>query len=270
MKRTYIVALLMLLSSSAFAADSTSFNSGGRRAPLETSRDCRSGTCAAPSRHSRDRYRDDDDDDDDLRYRDDRRTSEAMRALPPSPQVASPPPPAIAARPAALYQPAAATTQSVAVPPPARLTVPPAPPPPVAKQAEPARPTPPRQVSNNAEDEADAPLGDWKTEARGLVRIVRCGKALCGYVLSSSQNDQGEVVLVNMKPNSDGQWSGSVYSQASGDTYYGTVDMKGPNRLHVQACAIGRFYCSGNSWSRVDAKAESLMSSRQPRAEPRS
>ena len=126
------------------------------------------------------------------------------------------------------------------------------------------------RVSNNTEDDADTPLGDWRTEGKGLVRIAKCGKALCGYVLSSSSNDQGEVVLVNMKPKSDGQWTGNVYSQASGDTYYGTMDMKGANTLRVEACALGRFYCSGNNWSRINAKTESLMSSRPTPAEPRS
>jgi hypothetical protein len=280
MKRSCIVALIMLLSSPVFAADPTSFNVGGRRAQFEASRDCRSSSCAAPSRHNRGRYRDDDDDDDENRYRDNRRTNETTRTLPPVPQAASPPPPAVAARPPAVYQPAAATTQSVPAPPPAKLAVPPAPPPPppappppVAKQAEPARPAPLPQaprVSNNSEDDTDAPLGDWQTEAKGLVRIAKCGKALCGYVLSSSSNDQGEVVLVNMKPKSDGQWSGSVYSQASGDTYYGTMDMKAANKLRVEACALGRFYCSGNNWTRISAKPESLMTSRPSAAQPRS
>jgi len=89
-------------------------------------------------------------------------------------------------------------------------------------------------------------------------------------VLNSSSNDKGEAVLVNMKPKSENQWTGNVYSHSSGDNYYGTMDMKGHNTLRVEACALGRFYCSGNNWSRINAKAESLISSRQNSAEPRS
>ena len=48
-----------------------------------------------------------------------------------------------------------------------------------------------------------------------------------------------------------GQWSGSVYSKDSGDTYYGTMRMRGPNTLHVEACAFSRFYCNGNNWTRI-------------------
>ena len=73
-----------------------------------------------------------------------------------------------------------------------------------------------------------------------------------------------------MKPKSDKQWTGNVYSRSSGDSYYGTMDMKGANTLRVEACALGRFYCSGNNWTRINAKSESLMTSRPTPAEPRS
>ena len=29
--------------------------------------------------------------------------------------------------------------------------------------------------------------------------------------------------------------------------------MRAPNSLRVEACALGRFFCSGNVWSRIDA-----------------
>ncbi len=86
------------------------------------------------------------------------------------------------------------------------------------------------RVSHDFADDADTPVGDWQTEGKGSVRIAKCGNALCGYVLNSSSNDKGEAVLINMKPKSEKQWTGSVYSQASGDTYYGTMDMKGRTR----------------------------------------
>lgn len=283
MKRFYVAALLVLLSTPAFTGDSL-FMGGGRRDQSEAARECGSRSCASPSRPgaSRNRYRDDrndDEQDDDDRYRDDRRISDT-RALPPAPQVTSQPPPAVAARPPSVYAPAPAPAPvappSVPAPPQAKLAVPPAPPPPaplppVAKPVEPARAAPPiSRSSSNARDDADAPVGDWQTEGKGWVRITKCGKALCGYVLNSSANDQGEVVLVNMKLTTEDQWSGSVYSQSSGDTYYGTMEMKGPNRLRVEACALGRFYCSGNNWSRINAKTESLMTSRPTAAQPRS
>jgi hypothetical protein len=164
--------------------------------------------------------------------------------------------------------PALARPETIAPPP----SLPPLPPPPLEKPVEAARPAPPlARVSREAEDEpADGPVGDWQTEGRGLVRIVRCGVALCGYVLNASSNDRGEAVLVNMKPKTDTQWTGHVYSQASGDSYYGTMTMRGTSTLRVEACALGRFYCTGNLWARTGASAERIVTSRQAATEPRS
>jgi len=307
MKRFCFLAALMLLSSSAYAGEAISFVVGGQRIHLDASRHCRSTSCASvsvsgvsrnPGRYydrdrdddrgrydNRGRYDDRDRDDDNDRYRDDRRgddrrVNEPTRALPLAPVTASPPPvqSVVSAPPPAVYRPAAATTQIVPAPP-AKLAVPPAPPPPpaplppVAKPAEPVRPAPAppiSRVSNDIEDISDTPVGDWQTEGKGSVRIAKCGNALCGYVLNSSSNDKGEAVLINMKPKNEKQWSGNVYSHSSGDTYYGTMEIKGPNTLRVEACALGRFYCSGNNWSRINPKPESLMSLRQTTAAPRS
>ena len=125
---------------------------------------------------------------------------------------------------------------------------------------------PPPQIleASQAEAEpAETPIGDWQSEGKGSVRIERCGHALCGYAFNFLSNDRGEAVLVNMKPKSDSQWAGNVYSLDSGDTYYGTMAVKGSNALRVEACAMGRFYCSGNVWTRIVSRTERLLTSRQ-------
>ena len=147
---------------------------------------------------------------------------------------------------------AAVSTQPT-VPPP----LPPLPPVPQPVEAAPSPPPAPEKppVQNALhEEEADTPLGDWQTESKGVVRIAQCGAALCGYTLNPSSNDKGEAILINMKPKTDARWTGNVYSKDSGATYYGTVAMKGPNTLRVEACAFGRFYCSGNNWIRISAR----------------
>ncbi len=65
-----------------------------------------------------------------------------------------------------------------------------------------------------------------------------------------------------MKSKSASEWSGDIYSRDSGDSCYGTISMKGPNALKVEACALGWFLCAGNGWSRTDIKPVSLMSDR--------
>jgi uncharacterized protein (DUF2147 family) len=128
------------------------------------------------------------------------------------------------------------------------------------------------KISREMEDEpAETPLGDWQTDGnKGSVRIEPCGRALCGYLLDPSSNAVGETVLINMKPKAASEWSGNIYSRDSGNTYYATIAMKGPNSLRVEACAVGRFFCSGNIWSRIRAQPDKLTTSRQVSSEPRS
>ena len=266
MKRWCCLAALMLLSSPAYAGNGISFSIGGHRIHIDASSNCRSTSCASVSISGVSDWR---------RTRNDDAGASAPYAPvpaasnssivaaptvvphPPAPPVVAPPPP----RP---IQPAAITPPPPLLPAPAIIPV------------EPIRPAPAivpqtTRVAHEVEDDvADSPVGDWQTEGRGMVRIDRCGRALCGYVLNSSSDDKGEAVLVNMKPKMDMRWTGNVYSHDSGDTYYGTVEMKSANTLRVEACALGRFYCSGNNWTRIKARAERLVTSRQTTPEPRS
>ncbi len=128
------------------------------------------------------------------------------------------------------------------------------------------------KVSREADEPpAETPLGDWRTEGdKRSVRIEPCGRALCGYVLDPALNALGESVLINMKPKTTDLWSGNIYSRASGATYYATVAMKGANSLRVEACALGRFFCSANIWSRIIARPQELITSSQTSTEPKS
>jgi hypothetical protein len=118
--------------------------------------------------------------------------------------------------------------------------------------------------------EEDSPLGDWQTEGKkGLVRIEKCGAALCGYLLNETTNTTGETVLSNMKAKTDAHWAGDIYSRASGNTYYAKMTFKQSDTLRVEACAIGRFFCSGNDWTRVP-RSDEVVTSRNLRAPPKS
>ncbi|MDO8400962.1 MAG: DUF2147 domain-containing protein [Bradyrhizobium sp.] len=231
MKRLCFLIVLMLLSSSAHAGNTFSFVVGGHRIRIEAPRHCNSPSCVSISIPGIYQVRRGRDRLDE----DDRDVTEPVKT------------------PAAVQPPI--------VPPPAEAVRPPAV---VAPQVS--------SVSHQVEDDpADTPVGDWQSEgSKGAVRIERCGKALCGYALNPSSSDKGEAVLVNMKPKTGSQWTGNVYSHDSGDTYYGTMALKGANALRVEACALGRFYCSGNNWSRTVTRPEKLITSRQLSTEPRS
>jgi uncharacterized protein (DUF2147 family) len=288
MKRIFGLFMLIALSSSAHAGNSVSFMVGGHRVHVEAPRNCNSVSCVSvsiPGIYQTLRKLD----------RDDNVASAADAApvkpvagpaqpasapivVPAKPDVqpvaSVPPPPS----PPAKVEPAAPAKLEVAAPAPtivepakARASLMPA----LAAAMPPAADAAPKisRVSHDADDDAvaDTPLGVWQPEGKNeLVRIERCGRALCGYVLKSSSDLSGEPVLINMKPKPDSEWSGNIYSRDSGNAYYATIAMKGSDSLRVEACALGHFFCSGNVWSRIDATPQKLISSRQLSSQPRS
>jgi uncharacterized protein (DUF2147 family) len=193
----------------------------------------------------------------------------APAAPAPAEQAAVPavPPPAAAPAPSA---PAAATndpsTATAAVAPadtapapappaapqPPQAAAPAAPPAPVAA---PAQPPPQKQAAApaaSAPAAANSPVGVWLTEEKeGKVRIEQCGPNLCGYAIDKKSNQNGEQVLINMKPSKD-KWSGRILDPNSGSTYDSTIAMKGTDTLRVQGCAFGGMFCGGQTWTRVN------------------
>ena len=166
-----------------------------------------------------------------------------------------PPPPAPPPAPAPAGQQAA---PAIAPPPaPAVAAAPPAPPPPPAPAAasapvQAAAVAPPAPAAAPARD-LSSPLGVWLTEEKeGKVRIEQCGSNLCGYSVDSKSNQNGEQVLINMKPSKDQKWSGRILDPNSGSTYDSTIAMKGTDRLRVQGCAFGGMFCGGQTWTRVN------------------
>ena len=100
---------------------------------------------------------------------------------------------------------------------------------------------------------ANSPLGLWLTEEKeGKVRIEQCGNSLCGYSVDAKSNQNGEQVLINMKPGKDSKWSGRILDPNSGSTYDSTIALKGSDSLRVQGCAFGGVFCGGQTWTRVN------------------
>jgi hypothetical protein len=128
---------------------------------------------------------------------------------------------------------------------------------PSVQDAAPAdRPAPPPVVATApvppATQSATSPIGIWLTEEKeGKVRIEQCGTNLCGYSVDAKSNQNGDQVLINMKPGKD-KWSGRIFDPKSGSTYDSTIALKGPDNLRVQGCALGGMFCGGQSWTRVN------------------
>ncbi|MGT2438579.1 DUF2147 domain-containing protein [Bradyrhizobium betae] len=167
----------------------------------------------------------------------------AQDALVPPPQPAPSAAPTIAAVPPAPPPPPA----------PAVAAAPPAPPPaPAPAPVQSAAVAPPAPAAAPTRD-LNSPLGIWLTEEKeGKVRIEQCGNNLCGYSVDSKSNQNGEQVLINMKPGKERKWSGRILDPNTGSTYDSTIAMKGTDRLRVQGCAFGGMFCGGQTWTRVN------------------
>ncbi|TWB04732.1 DUF2147 domain-containing protein [Bradyrhizobium stylosanthis] len=165
------------------------------------------------------------------------------------PPPAPPPAPAPAEQQAAPAAPPAPPPATAAAAPPAPPAPPPAPAPAPVQSAAVAPPTPAAAPTRDL----NSPLGVWLTEEKeGKVRIEQCGSNLCGYSVDSKSNQNGEQVLINMKPGKDQKWSGRILDPNSGSTYDSTIAMKGTDRLRVQGCAFGGMFCGGQTWTRVN------------------
>ena len=246
MKKLYILAALLMATTSAHAGNGISFQINGERIRVEAPRNCNALSCiriTAPGYSGTvgnidlkgigSKGKDDDD------FAD---TTPAKPAPAPAPapvQAAAPQP----AAPVATYvapAPAPTTVASTApvqadvaapLPAPVAVAVPVAPPAPVA-----AAPV----------SDPNSPLGIWATEEnKGNVRIEQCGSNLCGYAVKS-----GEKILISMKPEG-GKWTGRIHDPDSGRNYDSTMAMKGTTTLRVQGCAFGGMFCGGQTWKRV-------------------
>jgi uncharacterized protein (DUF2147 family) len=186
----------------------------------------------------------------------------------PQPSVAGPSPTEQAPAPAKTSPEPSAATPNVAPAETATSTQPPAsaPAPQVQQQAAPAaKPAQPPVVATapatapaptppaSAVQSANSPLGVWLTEEKeGKIRIEQCGPNLCGYSVDAKSNQNGEQILINMKPAKDSKWSGRIHDPNTGSTYDSTIALKGSDTLRVQGCAFGGMFCGGQTWSRVN------------------
>ena len=246
MKKLYIIAALLMATTSAHAGGGISFEINGERVRVEAPRNCNALSCikiTAPGYSGTvggidfkgigSKHKDDDDVAD---------TAPAKPAPAPAPVQAAAPQPAA---PAPTYV-APAPAQTVASNAPVQSDVAaPAPVPPPAPVA--VAPAPqPAPVAAAPVSDPNSPLGVWATEEnKGNVRIEPCGANLCGYSVKS-----GEKILISMKPEGN-KWTGRIHDPDSGRNYDSTIAMKGTMSLRVQGCAFGGMFCGGQTWRRV-------------------
>jgi uncharacterized protein (DUF2147 family) len=245
MKKLFVLAALLMATSSAHAGNSISFQIEGHKIRVHAPRNCNSLSCiqiSAPSLSdspisgsSLGNFKG-------FKSKgssDDAEIAEPapMTAPGPAPTASQPAAPVTSPAPAASPPPAAPTTVATVSPAPA-LEASPAP---IAAPI-----TAPQAAPVAAAPAPTTPLGIWATEEnKGDVRIEECGQNLCGYAVKT-----GKRILINMKPQAS-KWTGTIHDPDSGRNYDSTIAMKGTNALRVQGCAFGGMFCGGQTWKRV-------------------
>lgn len=115
--------------------------------------------------------------------------------------------------------------------------------------------------------------GLWRTPSDGgsVVRLSRCGEALCGRIVNSprlkADPDQRDVrnrdagqrdralrnlVFMQVKATGPGRWGeGWVYNPEDGGTYKGVMQLRPDGALELTGCIV-RPFCKTQVWRRID------------------
>ena len=116
------------------------------------------------------------------------------------------------------------------------------------------------------------PLGQWRDSDGTVIRVQRCGTALCGTIVSMTppndpetgqpwtdkfnpdQTRRGDLligrhVFIDMQPAGPGKWSGTLYNTDDGRSLRGNLIERGPDLLRVEGCVGTR--CGGENLSRL-------------------
>ncbi|MCB6178632.1 DUF2147 domain-containing protein [Rhodobacter sp. Har01] len=109
---------------------------------------------------------------------------------------------------------------------------------------------------------ADPLEGVWQTELDeeryAHVTISPCATAYCGTITQSfdaagtpvKSDNVGKKIVIDMIPQGDGNYEGSVFRPSNGKTYYGTIELSG-NKLKLRGCVAGGLICAKQNWARV-------------------
>jgi uncharacterized protein (DUF2147 family) len=257
MRKLFAIAALLLASTAAQAQ--YTFEYGGRTIRVDPDR----GTVSIPGVYDntgRKAKRPRDEDSDRPRKQAPQQAKvdpQAPAPGPAAPTEQAPAPATTSPEPSSATAAVAPAETPIAAPPATSAPAPQAQPDP-APAAKPAAPAPvvataPPAQKQTAPASANSPLGVWLTEEKeGKVRIEQCGVNLCGYSVDAKSNQNGEQVLINMKPGKDAKWIGRILDPNTGSTYDSTIALKGSDSLRVQGCAFGGMFCGGQTWSRLN------------------
>jgi uncharacterized protein (DUF2147 family) len=116
------------------------------------------------------------------------------------------------------------------------------------------------------------PIGLWRDKDGTVIRVAKCGAALCGTIEQMNPRNDPETgtpwvdkrnpsptkrgeplvglkVFISMRPNGPGRWSGTLYNTDDGMSLNGHLIHNGGDVLRVEGC-VGSA-CGGENLTRV-------------------
>ncbi|MDB5589716.1 DUF2147 domain-containing protein [Enterovirga sp.] len=131
----------------------------------------------------------------------------------------------------------------------------------------------------------ESPAGVWMTEEKNSkVRIAPCGKAMCATIIWAkkvgtdennpdpalrNRNIIGTDLSRDMKPDSKGGWSGSIYNPENGKTYQASMQRVTDKELEVSGCILGGLLCGSETWTRQGDNTASVAPASEKTAKTR-
>jgi len=109
---------------------------------------------------------------------------------------------------------------------------------------------------------ADPSHGVWQTEVDdgsfAHVQLAACGAAVCGTIIRTYENggdlyqspNIGRQIVIDMAPNGDGTYEGSVWRPSNDRIYIGRMALNG-NQITLRGCVAGGLLCAAQTWVRV-------------------
>ena len=109
---------------------------------------------------------------------------------------------------------------------------------------------------------ADPVEGVWKTEvddgAYAQINMAPCGDKICGTIAKTfnatgeyQSPNLGKTLAIDMVPNGDGTYSGSVWRPSNNKVYIGKMTLRG-DKLKLKGCVAGGLICSAQDWVRLN------------------
>jgi uncharacterized protein (DUF2147 family) len=111
---------------------------------------------------------------------------------------------------------------------------------------------------------ADPVLGTWSNpKGTVTVRTARCGRAICGTVVSASPaarekarvagtaNLIGTRIMDGFRPAGRNRWEGQAFVPDLGLTVPAVMTQIGRDQIQIEGCSLGGYLCRNQVWHRV-------------------